>query len=106
MGVYAPGANVSTSAARVRSRYLSLARALSLFLALSLSQTHTNTHTAFLNELYKALNLNTVGGDAAMGAEVDATAKTALVEFRTVKEASLAKNTLVGCRMQGAGCRV
>jgi len=51
---------------------------------------------AFLNELYKALKLNTVGGDSVIEAIVDAEAKTALVEFRTVKEAAAAKATLNG----------
>ena len=38
---------------------------------------------SFLNELYKALKYNTVGGDSCLSAEVDAQARTALVEFRT-----------------------
>jgi hypothetical protein len=50
---------------------------------------------AFLNELFKALKLNTIGGDACIGSVVDEGSKTAVVEFRTTKEASLAKTTLV-----------
>jgi hypothetical protein len=51
---------------------------------------------AFLNELYKALKLNTVGGDSCVSAAVDPAAKTAVVEFRTVKEAAAAKSHLNG----------
>jgi len=64
---------------------------------------HTLTQTAFLNELFEALNLNTVGGDAVIGAEVDTDFLSALVEFRTVKEASLAKETLVGVVLRVLG---
>lgn len=55
-----------------------------------------NGLAAFLNELYKALKLNTVGGDSCVSADVDAEAKTAVVEFRTVKEAAAAKSHLNG----------
>mmetsp|Transcript_58978 Transcript_58978/g.49963 ORF Transcript_58978/g.49963 Transcript_58978/m.49963 type:complete len:336 (+) Transcript_58978:2-1009(+) len=51
---------------------------------------------AFFNELYKALKLNTVGGDSVIEAVVDSATKTAMVEFRTVKEATAAKATLNG----------
>ena len=51
---------------------------------------------SFLNELYKALKLNTVGGDSCISATLDADARTALVEFRTVKEAAAAKTHLSG----------
>lgn len=50
---------------------------------------------AFLNELFKALKLNTIGGDACIGSVVEEGSKSAVVEFRTTKEASLAKTTLV-----------
>lgn len=55
-----------------------------------------NGLASFLNELYKALKLNTVGGDSCVSAEVDADSRTAMVEFRTVKEAAAAKAHLSG----------
>ena len=45
---------------------------------------------------YLFIKLNTVGGDSCVSAEVDADSRTAMVEFRTVKEAAAAKAHLSG----------
>merc|ERR550537_193638 len=61
---------------------------------------HKGMH-AFINELFKALKYNTVGGDSCMEVTVDTEEKTAMVEFRTVKEAAMAKEGLNGVEYGG-----